>query len=176
MKKILITLALLTATLVSAKTLMTLKEFLKQEMQEDGKMYKLSKTIFKPSDDQKASIKDKTGTFKDAYSFYLGKKDDTLRKSCVINDKLGKEGVVQVGVCLDSNNKISNVEVLSSDEDRGKAVTERIFLDQFTNKNASDDFVVGKDIDGISGATISSKAVSAAVKEAGMTHLMNKGE
>jgi Na+-translocating ferredoxin:NAD+ oxidoreductase RnfG subunit len=45
-------------------------------------------------------------------------------------------------------------------------VKDQAFLKQFVGKTVASGFQVGKDIDGISGATISSKAVSEALRKA----------
>jgi Na+-translocating ferredoxin:NAD+ oxidoreductase RnfG subunit len=50
-------------------------------------------------------------------------------------------------------------------EQRGRPIATRRFLDQFLGKTAKSAITIGKDIDAVSGATISSRATAFAVKK-----------
>jgi electron transport complex protein RnfG len=71
-----------------------------------------------------------------------------------------------LGVCFDPKGLVKGVRVLSSEEERGKPVAEKGFLKQFDGKKVSDAFQVGRDVDGVSGATYSSRSVSESVRRA----------
>ncbi|HHV78551.1 MAG TPA: RnfABCDGE type electron transport complex subunit G [Firmicutes bacterium] len=74
--------------------------------------------------------------------------------------------VIVVGT--DNEGKLTGVKVVSHSETPGLGarVDSKAFQDQFIGKTAQDAVSVGKDINAISGATISSRAFTAAVKAA----------
>ena len=78
----------------------------------------------------------------------------------------GFGGHIEMLVELDKESHIKDIEVLSHNETSQYAVgiTGPEFLDQFKGKDVRDEFIVGKDIDGITQATISSKAVARTLK------------
>lgn len=86
-------------------------------------------------------------------------------KSAIEVAQPGKWGDVCFVVALDNaSGKVSGVIVTDSSEKRGKPVTEKKFLNQFNGKGSADAIEVDKDIEGVSGATVSSKAAVHAVK------------
>jgi electron transport complex protein RnfG len=78
----------------------------------------------------------------------------------------GKHGPVRFGVAMDLAGKVTGVAVLSMAEKRGKPIAAKRFLGQFNGKTSKSQLIVGKDIDVVSGATISSRAAAFAVKKA----------
>lgn len=80
----------------------------------------------------------------------------------------GYGGTVRVLVGVDENsNQILNVKILSHSETPGlgSKIEEDGFRSQFVGKKVSDPIKVGTDINIISGATVSSRAVSEAVRQ-----------
>lgn len=80
----------------------------------------------------------------------------------------GYGGPVKVAVGLDPDQgQILGVAVLSHTETAGlgSRIEEPSFRDQFAGKPVSDPFQVGRDVDGITAATVSSRAVTRAVGE-----------
>lgn len=67
-----------------------------------------------------------------------------------------------------SDGKVVGIDIVEQKETPGlgASVTENWFKNQFKNKTLKDKIEVKKDIDAITGATISSKAVAKGVKEA----------
>lgn len=81
----------------------------------------------------------------------------------------GYGGVIEMLVGYDpKEGKITGLEILSMQETPGLGakITEPEFKDQFIGKSVEDDFEAEKDVQIISGATVSSKAVSNGIKEA----------
>lgn len=78
----------------------------------------------------------------------------------------GVGGHIEMQVMLDEDGKIRDVEILSHNEipDYIARIIESGFLGQFKGKGAGEEFIVGKDIDAVTGATISSKAVAEILK------------
>jgi electron transport complex protein RnfG len=104
--------------------------------------------------------------------FYRGKKDDhVIGVAFRVVSSEGYGGNIEVMVGLLPDGKIHGVEVLSHMETPGLGakINEAKFKDRFKNRNLSNTtWAVKKeagDIDGITGATISSRAVIKALKE-----------
>ena len=114
---------------------------------------------------QTAKIQAAMGTkqpIRTAYSIYVGKE-----VVVVMEEQQGKWGPIKVAVAIDkATKKVNGIEIVAMMEKRGVAVKTVSFLGQYTGKSTADAVEVGKDIKGISGATISSKAVTIAVKRA----------
>jgi electron transport complex protein RnfG len=114
--------------------------------------------------------------------FYRGKKDDHLIGVAfrVVSSE-GYGGNIEVMVGLLPDGKIHGVEVLSHMETPGLGakINEAKFKDRFKSRNLSNTTWAAKkeagDIDGITGATISSRAVIKAVKE-GLEFYRDHGE
>ncbi len=82
----------------------------------------------------------------------------------------GYGGPIAVAVAINPEGNLVGIKVLDvSKETAGigtKVMSDEAFLAQFSAKKVSDPFEVKKDVDAISGATISSKAVAKGVREA----------
>ena len=104
---------------------------------------------------------------------YLAKQDDTITTIAIkaVSNK-GYSGDIEVMVGLLPNGEVSNLVVVAQTETPGLGtkVTEDSFLSQFRGRNLAD-FILkvkkdGGDVDAVSGATISSRAVSDAIANA----------
>jgi Na+-translocating ferredoxin:NAD+ oxidoreductase RnfG subunit len=148
-----------------AETLVDLKTYLKEQLSGAEVM---SKETFSMTPAQKQELaKVAQDISEDTFTFYYGKdKGGKLQKACAVIAQAGKEGPMRVGSCFDPAGKVLSVTILEFQEERGQKVKEQSFLKQFVGKTIASGFQVGKDIDGISGATISSKAVSEALRKA----------
>ncbi|MDD5382526.1 MAG: FMN-binding protein [Candidatus Margulisbacteria bacterium] len=80
----------------------------------------------------------------------------------------GYGGPIEMLVGVDPVGKVSGVKILSQRETPGLGanIVKPKFLDQFKGKSLKDPLEPKKDIDAITGATISSRAVCVGVKEA----------
>jgi hypothetical protein len=80
-----------------------------------------------------------------------------------ILDEIGKEEPITIGVSVE-NQRVAMVRVLEFRESRGWEVRYPFFTDQFHGAALVADSDIDRDIDGITGATLSVAAVSRAVK------------
>lgn len=147
-----------------AVELVSLKDYLKKELAGAAKM---SKENFAVSADKKKELSKIAPDAQDEqFTFYYAKKaDGALEKACTVVAQQGKEGPMSIGVCFDNVGLVQSVTILSSEEEHGKKVAEESWLKQFKGKKVSDAFQVGRDVDGVSGATISSKAVAETLRK-----------
>jgi electron transport complex protein RnfG len=80
----------------------------------------------------------------------------------------GFQGIIRMMVGVNpQEEKITGVKVLSHSETPGLGarITEPAFLEQFAQKSINDNFEVKEDVDGVTGATVSSKSVSEILKQ-----------
>lgn len=82
---------------------------------------------------------------------------------CVDNVK-GKSRPITYAVCFDSAGSILDIEILKYRESHGGEVASETFRAQFRGKSAGSALQVGRDIRNISGATISTRAVTRGTK------------
>jgi len=166
---------------VYAVRLLTKKVALQQMLPEAEQVVE-EKILLSP--EQKAQIKNRLGGIlvyyqadseaekiavyeSDEYIFYFGMTGGKKTTVAVIETQPGKWGPVEYIIALDAKTaKVTNLAVMSYMERRGRPIARRNFLKQFINKGNSDRLKVGKDIRGITGATISCDATCFAVKKA----------
>ena len=98
-------------------------------------------------------------------TFYFAYAGGEKTGVALMETQSGKHGPVEYIVALDLEGKVTDVAVMMMAEQRGKPISTRRFLSQFVGKTGADPIFVGKDIDAVSGATISSRASAFAVKK-----------
>jgi Na+-translocating ferredoxin:NAD+ oxidoreductase RnfG subunit len=84
----------------------------------------------------------------------------------IIDVEPGKWGPVEFITAMDLKGTVKRVKVMSYQEQRGRPIARNSFLNQYRGKSSSSPMQVGKDIVGVSGATISSRSATFAVKKA----------
>jgi uncharacterized protein with FMN-binding domain len=101
----------------------------------------------------------------DTVPFYFGIKDGKKTGVALMEMQPGKWGPVHYIVALDLAGKVTDMAVMSYVEQRGRPISTKRFLGQFIGKTSKSALSVGKDVDAVSGATISSRATAFAVKK-----------
>ncbi|MDF2178864.1 FMN-binding protein [Aliiglaciecola sp. CAU 1673] len=86
---------------------------------------------------------------------YWQKEQDTVW----ILEEIGKEAPITVGIHV-ANGKIANTQVLIYRESRGDEVRHRFFTDQFLDATLDNNLQLDRHIDGITGATLSVRALT----------------
>ena len=84
----------------------------------------------------------------------------------LIDDQLGQHEPITFGVRLSSDCAVERVEVMVYREAYGEGVRAPAFRDQFTGKKAADAMRAGKEIQIVSGATVSSRSLAIGVRRA----------
>jgi Na+-translocating ferredoxin:NAD+ oxidoreductase RnfG subunit len=98
--------------------------------------------------------------------FYFAKKDGERKGVALIDVEPGKWGPVEFIIAMTTDASVKNVRVISYQEQRGRPIAMLSFMNQYRGKTSSSPLQVGKDIVGVSGATISSRAATFTVKKA----------
>ncbi len=99
-------------------------------------------------------------------SFYEAVRDGPIVAVAYRSVEGGLHGPIHHAIYLDREGKVARVQVITQREVRGAAVAGERFLSQYVGKAAHDPIRVGADVDAITGATISSKAVTRGVRQA----------
>jgi Na+-transporting NADH:ubiquinone oxidoreductase subunit NqrC len=82
----------------------------------------------------------------------------------VVDEVVGKHETITYSVGINADGTVRRVEILEYRETYGAEVAGDGWLKQFVGKNVDSPIKLGKDIDNISGATLSSKHVADGVK------------
>ncbi|MBI3991293.1 MAG: FMN-binding protein [Candidatus Omnitrophica bacterium] len=83
----------------------------------------------------------------------------------VVLEEMGKIKPITFLVGIGAEGKVIGVHVLEYRDMFGSEIKRRSFLRQFKGKSAKDPIKVGRNIDAVTGATISSQAATTAVKK-----------
>ena len=96
-------------------------------------------------------------------TYYAGKKAGKPMGYMVIDHVIGKSFPMTFMVVLNLDGTVRNVEIMVYREPRGWEVKYKSFLSQFFGRNADSDF---RDINSITGATLSVRAMTKGVRKA----------
>ncbi len=88
---------------------------------------------------------------------------DDGKKTAWILEEIGKEKMITVGIVV-KNSQIDKITILVFRESRGWEIRHRFFTQQFYQAQLQPDLQLSKPIDGISGATLSVRAVTKLAK------------
>ena len=84
----------------------------------------------------------------------------------VVSDVVGRSGSFKIQVLLDKQHVVRRATVISYPWTHGRGVGRHSFASQFEGKGPGDAIKIGDDIDAVSGATISCRAMALGVREA----------
>lgn len=119
-------------------------------------------------EDDAASLKNRPDSETDPLMLYQGlDASGNPVGFAFVAEGVGYGGIIKVMVGVkQSNETISGVEVLEHTEtpNLGSRIEEPGFRNQFVGKGTADPIALGQDIDKISGATVSSRAVTEAIR------------
>jgi Na+-translocating ferredoxin:NAD+ oxidoreductase RnfG subunit len=96
---------------------------------------------------------------------YIAKNGDETLGYGFIRYTKGKSSFIKYFVAITQDGKIHSIEIMSYRGEKGSEVRHEIFKKQFAGKSLGSNIKVGADINAISGATISSQAVTNSVRE-----------
>jgi hypothetical protein len=107
-----------------------------------------------------------TGERKDIVNRILGHRYTSLRvrywqdaeRSAWILEEVGKDLPITVGIVINAGH-LENIKVLVFRESRGWEIRHSFFTDQFKETRLKEDYRLDRQIDGISGATLSVRAM-----------------
>lgn len=129
------------------------------------------------TDEEKKNIEKKADIefndeFDKEFTFYIVYSGEKVEGYAVENTVKGKWGPIHFIVAIATDGTVKDVVILEYTERRGKPVAGEKFRHQFYGKSVSDDVNIRKDINAVSGATISSRGVTDGVRK--LLHVFHK--
>ena len=109
------------------------------------------------------------------YYWTISKNDSTLAHA-FLDNVLGKSMPITFLVLLNTKGEIISSEVIKYREAYGAEVGNKNWLSQFIHFSDTSDYSVGKNIDGISGATISVNSLSRGIRKIALLYPLVKDE
>lgn len=110
--------------------------------------------------------KTKTSLWEDSYVTFVAKKGDAILGYAVIVEEIGKHRPITFIVGVGADRKIKDAALMVYREAYGGEVRDRRFLQQYKGKELKDPLLPYRDIQNISGATLSVEAIGRGSKKA----------
>jgi len=152
---------------VRAEVLMTkgaaLKELLPQAEE-------ITPTLITLSNKQKKKIEQEadlilSGEHGSEFQFYIGYSGGKIIGYAAEDTVAGKWGPIHYMAGITPQGSVSNIIILEYKERRGRPVAKKRFLKQYFGKTIQNPIRLRKDIDGVTGATISSRGITDGVRK-----------
>ncbi len=83
----------------------------------------------------------------------------------VIDNVMGRQFPITFVVIFDNSGSVIFTKILKYRNTKGHGVKKESWLSQFNQKNAKSSFIYNKDVDGVSGATISAKSLTKGINK-----------
>jgi electron transport complex protein RnfG len=121
-----------------------------------------------PSGDVRAHIEARLGRPlpKASYTFFVAQTHDKLDGYALFDEQVGQHEPISFATFFDVEGHVTRVEVVAYHEPYGDGIRSARFRQQFIGRSVQSRFAPGSDIDAISGATISSRAICVGVERA----------
>lgn len=100
------------------------------------------------------------------FTFHTAWQDKTYLGDAVLLDEIGKHQPITFLFAINPDGTMRNLFVLEYRESRGSEIRNRGFRKQYFGKKKTDRFRIGKEVDGITGATLSCLATSVGARKA----------
>lgn len=146
------------------------------------KIFLASQTVetkeIKLTEDKKKNIEKRLGCeiSETSFVFYIGKTKEEINGYSIVLNETGKHGSITFIITINPDGKIKDIAVLESREVKGAKIAKKRFLRQFIGKSLKDPLRLRKDIDAVTGATISSNAATRAARKALVIYEELKGD
>jgi Na+-translocating ferredoxin:NAD+ oxidoreductase subunit G len=151
----------------SAQEYYTVRQLLAEQFKSSQRV---SYVRVRPNSEQRTRIERRLGRdlAKSDYTVYVAQSGERVDGYALFDDELGQHEPISFATFFDAEGKVTRVEVVAYREPYGDGVRAARFRRQFIGKNAQSGFVPQADVDAISGATISSRALCVGVQRAAL--------
>jgi electron transport complex protein RnfG len=124
----------------------------------------------KPTPDQRQKLEQRLGQQlpKGDYVIYVAKTGERVDGYAMFDEERGQHELISFGTFFDAQGRVTRVEVLAYREPYGDGIRTARFRQQFVGRSGRSSFAPDKDIDAVSGATISSHSMCAGVQRASL--------
>jgi len=100
------------------------------------------------------------------YTFYVAATGARVDGYALFDEERGQHELISLATFFDARGRVTDVEVVAFREPYGDGIRGRRFRRQFVGRNGQSGFRPGRDIDAVSGSTLSSRAMTIAVQRA----------
>ena len=108
----------------------------------------------------------RSAQLKDRYTIFVATTKGKIDGYAVIDDEMGQHMPITFATRLSSRGVVERLEIMVYRESRGDEVRDARFRRQFEGKTAQDPLRLNRDVDAVSGATISSASMAVGVHRA----------
>jgi Na+-translocating ferredoxin:NAD+ oxidoreductase RnfG subunit len=99
-------------------------------------------------------------------TFWVGTRGGRVVGYATVLNVIGKEQPITFMVAVSPDGAVIGVQVMTYRESQGSEIRSKRFLEQFAGKMLTAPLKMGRDVHGISGASLSSRSTAYAVKKA----------
>ncbi|VAX25711.1 hypothetical protein MNBD_IGNAVI01-1316 [hydrothermal vent metagenome] len=103
--------------------------------------------------------------FSDYIYIWQVESNDSLKAIALMDNVYGKTLPITFLVIFKLDGSISSTHIIKYREDHGGAVTSENWNEQFDGKDSRSTYIIGEDIQGISGATISVRSITKGIQK-----------
>ena len=148
-----------------AEAFFTLRELLATHFKSSARV---SYVQVRPSAEQRQHVERRLGRAlsKRDYTFYVATTGSRVDGYALFDEERGQHELISFGTFFDPEGRVTGVEVLAYREPYGDGIRAERFRKQFVGRRANSGFSPERDIDAISGASISSRSMCAGVERA----------
>lgn len=114
--------------------------------------------------------------FRNELNYWKIYKLNKLTHVAFLDNVYGKALPITILVVLDLQGKVTHTSIIKYREQYGGGVSNEYWLKQFLGLDSNSDFKIGKEIQGLSGATISANSVSKGIKKITLLFKLRKDE
>jgi Na+-translocating ferredoxin:NAD+ oxidoreductase RnfG subunit len=124
----------------------------------------------KPTAAQRQKLEQRLGQQlpKDDYVIYVAKTGEHVDGYAVFDEERGQHELISFGAFFDADGRVTRVEVMAYREPYGDGIRAARFRQQFVGRSGKSSFAPDRDIDAVSGATISSRSMCMGVQRASL--------
>jgi electron transport complex protein RnfG len=124
----------------------------------------------RPTPGQQQSIARRLGRSlsKQQYTFYVATSGGRIDGYALFDEERGQHEQISFATFFDAEGRVTRVEVVAYREPYGDGIRAERFRKQFVGRRAHSGFAPDRDIDAISGATISSRSMCLGVQRAAL--------
>lgn len=124
----------------------------------------------RPSTEQLQRIEQALGRKlpKPAYTFYVASSAGKVDGYALFDEERGQHEPISFATFFDAEGHVTRVEIVAYREPYGDGIREERFRRQFLGKSGRTGFTPDRDIDAVSGATISSRSMCVGVQRASL--------
>jgi Na+-translocating ferredoxin:NAD+ oxidoreductase RnfG subunit len=129
---------------------------------------RVSYARIKLSQEEKSTLEQRMGRkfSKSEYVIFVASTQGRIDGYALIDEERGQHELITFAAFFDQQGRITRQEIIAYREPYGDGIRQERFRRQFYGRTAESGFALGKDIDSVSGATISAGAMCTGVRRA----------